>query len=141
MFAWLRYFLPVFALAFVDSGLGPVPSDSADTTSEGTCAPEGRSCTFGSDCCSKHCVSDPKSGKVCKPAGASWTCAPEGISCTFGSDCCSKNCVDDPRIGKVCKSEGASWTCAPQGRSCTFGSDCCSKNCVSDPKLGKVCKP
>jgi hypothetical protein len=32
-----------------------------------TCIPEGRECTFGSDCCSKKCVSDPKLGKVCKP--------------------------------------------------------------------------
>ena len=68
-----------------------------------TCVPEGRPCTFGSDCCSKHCVNDPKLGKVCKKPGASWTCVPEGRECTFGSDCCSKRCVNDPRLGKVCK--------------------------------------
>ncbi len=106
-----------------------------------TCVPEGRECTFGSDCCSKKCVNDPKLGKVCKPKGASWTCVPEGRECTFGSDCCSKTCVNDPKLGKVCKPKDASWTCVPQGRKCTFGSDCCSKKCVSDPKLGKVCKP
>ena len=106
-----------------------------------TCVPEGRECTFGSDCCSKKCVNDPKLGKVCKPKNASWTCVPEGRECTFSSDCCSKKCVNDPKLGKVCKPKNASWTCVPQGRKCTFGSDCCSKKCVSDPKLGKVCKP
>ena len=109
--------------------------------SDWTCAPEGRSCTFDSDCCSKNCVSDPNLGKICKPKDASWTCAPEGRSCTFDSDCCSKNCVSDPNLGKVCKPKDASWTCVPQGRKCTFDSDCCSKSCVSDPNLGKVCKP
>jgi hypothetical protein len=71
--------------------------------SDWTCAPEGRKCTFGSDCCSKKCVNDPKLGKVCKPKGASWTCVPQGRKCTFGSDCCSKRCVNDPKLGKVCK--------------------------------------
>ena len=68
-----------------------------------TCVPEGRECTFGSDCCSDKCVNDPKLGKVCKPKDGSWTCVPQGRECTFGSDCCSKKCVSDPKLGKVCK--------------------------------------
>jgi hypothetical protein len=116
------------------------PSAASYSASDWTCVPAGRKCTFGSDCCSKNCVHDPKLGKVCKAKGASWTCVPLGRKCTFGSDCCSKNCVHDPKIGKVCKPKDASWTCVPQGRKCTFGSDCCSKNCVHDPKLGKICK-
>jgi hypothetical protein len=104
------------------------------------CVPEGRKCTFNSDCCSKNCVNDPKLGKVCKPKGASWTCRPEGRKCTFNSDCCSKNCINDPKLGKVCKPKDASWTCKPAGRDCTFNSDCCSKNCVRHPKLGKICR-
>ncbi len=116
------------------------PTSAVERTSDWTCAPQGRTCTFDSDCCSKHCVHDPKIGKVCKPKGASWTCAPLGRQCTFNSNCCSKNCVSDPKLGKVCKPKGASWTCVPQGRTCTFSSDCCSKNCVHDPKIGKVCK-
>ena len=119
----------------------PALATDADLLSGWTCVPEGRECTFGSDCCSNKCVNDPKLGKICKPTDASWTCVPEGRTCTFGSDCCSKKCVNDPKLGKVCKPQGASWTCVPQGRKCTFGSDCCSNKCVNDPKLGKVCKP
>ena len=70
-----------------------------------TCVPEGRECTFGSDCCSKKCVNDPKLGKVCKPKDGTWTCVPKGRKCTFGSDCCSKKCVNDPKLGKVCKAK------------------------------------
>jgi len=86
--------------------VGPPPlalATSMEQASDWTCVPEGRACTFGSDCCSKRCVSDPKLGKVCKPEGASWTCVPQGRKCTFGSDCCSKRCVSDPKLGKVCK--------------------------------------
>jgi hypothetical protein len=140
-----RAMLAAFAIALAVAEPGSVPRQAqavpSQPSSDRNCAPEGRTCTFGSDCCSGHCVHDPKLGRVCKTAGASWTCKPEGTSCTFGRDCCSKTCVNDPRLGKVCKPDGASWTCAPQGRACTFGSDCCSKRCVEDPKLGKICKP
>ncbi|MBW2458015.1 MAG: hypothetical protein JRI68_26155 [Deltaproteobacteria bacterium] len=123
------------------AGHRPDPGDARPTPAGSwTCVPEGRECTFGSDCCSKKCVNDPKLGKVCKPKDGSWTCVPEGRECTFSSDCCSKKCINDPKLGKVCKPKDGTWTCVPKGRKCTFSSDCCSKSCVSDPKLGKVCK-
>jgi len=108
----LRKLLGLGTIAAVSYLIVPLPATEAAQPerrldslhlSNWTCVPEGRKCTFGSDCCSDNCVSDPKLGKVCKPKDASWTCKPEGRKCTFGSDCCSKNCVSDPKLGKVCK--------------------------------------
>ena len=78
----LRKLLGLGTIAAVSYLIVPLPATEAAQPerrldslhlSNWTCVPEGRKCTFGSDCCSDNCVSDPKLGKVCKPKDASWT--------------------------------------------------------------------
>jgi hypothetical protein len=88
------------------------------------CTPDGQGCAFGTNCCSRLCVTG-----VCKPGGL---CRPIGRPCISNGECCSDLC------GACGVCEGAGAYCIQVGDVCARSLDCCTGACrwAPDASIG-----
>lgn len=91
-----------------------------------SCARDGSSCTFGTECCSGRC----NANDIC---GSGAFCEGNGTKCSFDSECCSGICNNSTDKCSLSQSNA----CKSTGEKCTFGSECCEGRCNANDVCGE----